>query len=123
MFDLFKKKPSGPDYATADSREKVEALVRSGELEKLLLLPEMFGGEDIPPNVVHVPVGFAALKYQTDQNVIAPLAAEGKITRYVASPVYAGRSHVPVAIEIEASESARFEFSLAIWGEALKAKP
>jgi hypothetical protein len=123
MFDLFKKKKTpGPDYSTIDSVEKVEALVSRGELEKLLLLPEAFGGEDIPPNIVYVPLGFAAMKYRTDENVVAPLAAEGKVTRYVASPVYAGDSHVPIAIKIKATEPAQFEVSLAIWGEALKGK-
>jgi hypothetical protein len=109
-----------PDFSSIDSLEKALALVSEGKLEKVLLLPEEFGGEDRRENVVYVPVGTAALKGQTDRNVIAPLAAEGKVRRYNAAPQYAGNSFVPTSIKIEASDPGNFRFDLAIWGDALK---
>ena len=119
MFSWLKKKNSGPDYSAIDSKEKAEALFRKGELQKLLLLPSEFGGEDIPPNVVFVPAFVVELKSSTDQNVIMPLAQEGKITRYSANPEYEGKSFVPAAINIVASEPESFTYKLAIWGKAL----
>ena len=39
----------------------------------------------------------AAIKSGIDNNVIAPLVAEGKITQYEASPEYQGSSFIPIA--------------------------
>jgi hypothetical protein len=119
MFGWFKKSKSGPDFSGIDSREKAEALVQKGELKKLLLLPSEFGGEDVPPNVVYVPAFAVELKASTDQNVILPLAQEGKVTRYNATPEYEGKSFIPAAINIVASEPGSFTYRLAIWGKAL----
>ncbi|MFI0472207.1 hypothetical protein ACGLWX_05715 [Halomonas sp. HMF6819] len=119
MFGWFKKNTKGPDYSGVDSREKAEALVQKGELQKLLLLPAEFGGEDVPPNVVYVPAFAVELKANTDQNIILPLAQEDTITRYNAAPEYEGKSFIPAAINIEASEPGSFTYRVAIWGKAL----
>lgn len=92
MFGWLKKKNTGPDYSGVDSRDKAEALVQKGELQKLLLIPSEFGGEDVPPNVVYVPAFAVELKVSTDQDVILPLAQEGKVTRYNAAPEYEGKA-------------------------------
>jgi hypothetical protein len=122
MFGWFKKKsppPNGPDFSAIDSREKAEALFRRGELEKLYLMPLDFGGTDDPHNVLYVPVGIAAIKEEIDANVIAPLAEEGKITQYRAVPEYQGRSFIPIAIQVVASDPGEFSSTINIWGEAL----
>lgn len=119
MFEWFKKNKSGPDFSGIDSREKAEALIQKGELQKLLLLPSEFGGQDVPPNVVYVPAFAVELKASTDQNVILPLAQEGKITRYSATPEYVVKSFIPAAINIVASEPGAFTYRVAIWGKAL----
>jgi hypothetical protein len=65
MFDWFKKKspqPNGPDFSEVDSQAKAEALFRQGDLEKLFLMPLEFGGQDIPVNVLYVPVGVSSSK-------------------------------------------------------------
>jgi len=80
----------------------------------------MFGGEAVRENVVYLPVGLAAIKADTDHNVIAPLAAEGKLTRYQATPEYVGRSHIPTAIQIVASDPGDFRFTIGVWGDGLK---
>lgn len=122
MFEWLKGKRKGspgPDFSGIDSREKAAALFKSGQLQKLLLLPPEFGGQDVPPNVVFVPTFAAELKVRTDQNVVFPLAHDGKVTRYSATPEYEGKSFVPCAINIVASEPGSFTFKVAIWGTAI----
>ena len=122
MFGWFKKKappPNGPDFSEIDSREKAEELFRRGELEKLFLMPLEFGGQGIPLNTLYVPVGVAAIKAGIDNTVIGPLAAEGRITKYTATPEYQGKSFIPIAIKIVASDPGEFSTTIAIWGAAL----
>lgn len=110
---------TGPDYSAVDSREKVQVLVDKGDLVPLLLLPEAFGGQPIAPNTIHVPAFAADIKASTDMNVIAPMAAAGKLSRYTAEPEYEGNSFVPVSIRLKAWDPGDFNFTVAIWGKAL----
>src|SRR5262245_19994676 len=122
MFGWIKKKlpePSGPDYSAIDSQAKAEELFRRGGLEKVLLMPEAFGGSDNPLNTLYVPPGIAAIKAGIDENVIAPLAADGTVTQYQAKPEYQGQSFIPMAITIVASNPGSFTTTINIWGEAL----
>lgn len=125
MFEWFKKKPAvpvGPDFSGVDSQAKAEARVEAGEMEKLLLLPTDFGGTEDPRNVVYVPLGFVAVKAGIDINIIKPLVGSGKITEYRAIPEYEGRSFVPIAIKIIASNPGSFTTDVNIWGAALTRK-
>jgi hypothetical protein len=122
MFEWFKKKspaPNGPDFSGIDSQEKAEQLFGRGDLEKLFLLPLEFGGEDVEENVLFVPIGVAGIKSGIDNNVIGPLVAEGKITQYTATPEYQGKSFIPIAIRIVASNPGEFSTIINIWGDAL----
>src|SRR5687767_9585736 len=122
MFGWFKKKSaprSGPDFSAIDSREKAEALFRRGDLEKLFLIPLEFCGVDNPLNTLYVPVGVARIKADIDNNLIGPMAADGTITKYTAAPEYQGKSCIPVAIKIVASEPGEFSSTIKIWGTAL----
>jgi hypothetical protein len=122
MFGWIKKKPpapSGPDFSGIDSPAKVEVLLRRGDLEKLFLMPLELGGKDIAQNVVYVPVGLAAVKAGIDSRIIGLLAGKGKITEYKATPVYQGRSFIPIAIKIAASNPGEFTTTINIWGQAL----
>lgn len=112
-------RPPGPDFSGIDSREKAEELFRQGELEKLFLMPLEFGGTDNPLNTLYVPIGLADVKAGIDMNIIAPLAAEGKISKYTATPKYQGNSFIPIAIEVVASDPGKFRSTIAIWGDAL----
>ncbi len=125
MFGWFNKKapsPSGPDFSGIDSRAKAEELFRRGDLEKLFLMPLELGGEDNSLNTLYVPVGVAAIKSGIDNNVIGPLASEGKITKYRTTPEYEGKSFIPIAIKIVASDPGEFSTTINIWGEALARK-
>ena len=122
MLEWFRKKqsrPNGPDFSAIDSREKAVELFGRGYLEKLFLMPLEFGGEDNALNTLFVPIGLAGIKEGIDANVIAPLAADGKITKYKAMPEYQGRSVIPIAIRVEASDPGTFTTTINVWGEAL----
>jgi hypothetical protein len=66
-----------------------------------------------------VPVGVASIKSGIDNNVIGPLAAEGQITKYTATPEYQGKSFIPIAIKIVASDPGEFSTTINIWDETL----
>ena len=125
MFGFFKRKPkqqaapNGPDFSEVDSAQKAEGLFRAGQLEKLFLMPLAFGGEDVPQNVLYVPIGVAGVKDGIDENVIGPLAQEGKISQYKAEAEYQGNSFIPIAVKITAWEPSQFTTTINIWGEAL----
>jgi hypothetical protein len=122
MFGWFKKKSeqgNGPDFSGIDSQTKVEELFRRGDVEKLFLMPLEFGGADNALNTLYVPVGIADVKARIDNNIIGPLAAEGKITRYKATPEYQGTSFIPIAIKVVASDPGDFSTTINIWGDAL----
>lgn len=126
MFNWLKKQSptpnGGPDFSDIDSKEKAEARLQTGELEKLLLLPAEFGGTDDPRNFVYVPRGFVAAKRAIDINIIKPLVESEKITEYRATPEYQGKSFVPIAIRIVASNPGSFASDINIWGKALARK-
>ncbi|MCP4701419.1 MAG: hypothetical protein GY862_31870, partial [Gammaproteobacteria bacterium] len=67
MFNLFKKKNKnqGPDFSHVNSKEKAIELANKGELEPLFLMPLDFGGEEIPLNMLFVPVGIAQIPDST----------------------------------------------------------
>jgi hypothetical protein len=124
MFGWLKKDPpppTGPDFRSVDSLAKAQELARAGQLQKMLLLPLEFGGADIPPNAVFVPAWVVEKKKEIDTNMVQPLAAEGKVSTYNAAPQYQGKSFIPNAIRIEASNPGSFNFAIAIWGDALEA--
>jgi hypothetical protein len=122
MFKWFKKQPpasDGPDFSDTNSKEKAEARLQCGDLEKLFLLPAELGGTDDPRNIVYVPRGFVGIKANIDTNIIKPLVVESKVTRYEATPEYQGKSFVPIAIKIVASAPGSFTTTINIWGKAL----
>jgi hypothetical protein len=126
MFNWFKKQSpvhDGPDFSDTNSKEKAEARVQRGELAKLFLLPAEFGGTDDPRNIVYVPVWIVAIKTGIDVNIIKPLIEADKVTEYRATPEYQGKSFVPIAIKIIASNPSSINSEINIWGKALARSP
>lgn len=115
MFDWLKKKSSGPDFSSLDSREKAEAAARQGDLVPMLLMPEEFGGEPIGLNVVFVPAWAAEQKRRIDMGTILPLGESGKISKYTAQPAYKGNSFIPSSITVRAYEPGEFTATIEIW--------
>jgi hypothetical protein len=113
-----KPRPHGPDFTSIDSLAKAVEMFERGELEKLFLMPLEFGGSDIPANTLYVPIGIAEVKASCDR-IIGELANKGRITKYTATPEYQGKSAIPIAIEIVASDPGEFTSTINIWGEAL----
>lgn len=112
-------KHPGPDFSQVDSLAKAETLHREGVLETLLLLPRELGGEEVPGNVLFVPLGVGAMKARIDVGVIVPLAREGKVTKYSAEPEYEGDSFIPVAIRVHAHSPGEFRERIVLWGKEL----
>ena len=105
------------DFSHVTSREMAEELFQQGQLERVLLFPEMLGGEDVPPNVVYVPVGFADAKTIFD-NAVEKLFEDGKVSRYRAEPKYEGGSKVPRRLMLRAwtpDQPGSFEAELELW--------
>jgi hypothetical protein len=109
----------GPDYSAVTSREHVADLTAKGELIAMLMMPEALGGRAVPENLLYVPPFVAELKIQTDERVIYPMIRAGNVTRYNVEPVYSGRSFVPIAVKIHASEPGKFSTTIRIWGDGL----
>jgi hypothetical protein len=123
MFNWFKKPKAqdmGPDWSHVDSIDKARKLATAGQLTRLQLLPDVFGGADLPENSVYVPSFVAEIKADIDNNTVMDLVEQGMVQRYVASPRYQGKSVIPIAIAIEATEPANFRAEIKIWGAALE---
>ncbi len=73
----------------------------------------------MPPNVVFVPAFAVELKSRMDLNVVRPLAEEGSVRTYTATPAYEGKSVIPISIRISATDPGRFEGTVGIWGRGL----
>ncbi|HXR77861.1 MAG TPA: hypothetical protein VN737_17910 [Bryobacteraceae bacterium] len=122
MFGFFKERnpePQNVDLAAVDSREKAQALLRTGALEKLLLMPREFGGSDHPMNTIFVPPEIVKQKAKIDREVIAPLIEAGKVTKYSVKPEYEGTSMVPTRLTIKVSDPEAYQFPISIWGSAI----
>lgn len=115
MLSWFKKKQAGPDFSALDSLEKVQAAAADGRLLPMLLMPEEFGGPAEGMNVVFVPAWAAEQKQQIDLGTVMPLAQQGKITQYAATPQYKGRSFVPTSVVIRAHDPGDFTATVEIW--------
>src|SRR5215467_15449466 len=92
----------GRDYSHIDSLDKALALYREGKLERLYMLPLEFGGQDVPQNVLYVPLGIVAIKKQLDET-IANLVRERAVAGYNVQPEYKGASFIPSKIKIVTS--------------------
>lgn len=112
MFDsLFKKKPStsAHDKMAAAKKER-EELIQTGKVTKILLMPAVFGGEDIPQNTLWVSHSCAQKKSEIDQKIIEAVQ-KGLNVSYDVRPRYDDSikvSYIPVELEIIATDKADF---------------
>lgn len=89
------------------SRADAEALAASGDLEPLFLLPERFGGDNRPENVVFVPAGINDVRDEYLDSVAASLVEDGVVDQMTATPEYRGDSFIPSAIVVRLSHLGR----------------
>lgn len=85
-----------------DSREKAEALARSGALVAVELVPGM---PAVPENVVYLPP-HAAARMRALAAEGAQLAQSGHPVHFVAEPQYRGRSFVPASVVVRFGDRA-----------------
>jgi hypothetical protein len=102
------------DYAQADTRDKVQALHRSGKLQRAYLFPLAAGGQDAEINVVYIPEKSAAEKAAIDSQILK-LVAGGTAIRYSAKPVYKGNSFVPSQLVISVTGAQDAQYVVNIW--------
>ena len=105
------------DFSHVNSLQKALVLFREGKLERLLLCPLEFGGQEIPQNVLYVPLGIAAIKQRLD-GTIQKMVNDGNISSYQAVPEYKGNSFIPSKILIKASHHEKpgaFNPTINIW--------
>lgn len=93
--------PTGFDHVR--SREEAEALVATGVLVRVELLPSWMGGPAVPENTAYVTPAAAARKAALDQEVAAMVQARGPV-RYACEPRYKGASFVPASLFVRADE-------------------
>lgn len=106
-----------PDFSDVDSLAKARQLAEEGKLEKLHLMPLDLGGQDVPMNVVYVPVGIAQAKARLD-GTVRKMLEDGSVSKYAATPEYKGKSFVPARISIKAwhpDKPASFNPTLNVW--------
>src|ERR1700722_10864237 len=116
MFGFFNKRTPEPqklDLAAIHSRDKAEALHRARALQKLLLMPPEFGGDENPLNTIFVPPSIAKQKVEIDQQIIGPLIKAAKVTKYSVKPEYEGASVIPISLTITVSDPETYIFPIA----------
>ena len=108
---------NAPDFSHIDSKEKAEALFKKGELEKILLFPSEFGGEDIPPNTLYVPAGISVAKDSVTRSLVQ-MVEDGSIDNLKVDVDYKGKSFIPSKIIMKASHSTKsgqFNPTIEVW--------
>ncbi|MBK7161308.1 MAG: hypothetical protein IPH79_01900 [Sphingomonadales bacterium] len=105
------------DFSDVTSVEDAKRLEAKGELVKILLFPEEFGGADIPANVVFVPEAAADAKALITETLIK-YVEDDLINKLTVEPEYKGNSFVPSRIVMKASHSDKhggFEPTIKVW--------
>jgi len=102
------------EFWEVESRERVLALQRRGELVRVLLLPLELGGTDAEENATYVPPDVAAVKDRLGAT-LRRYFAEGRVDRLSVEPRFKGGSLVPANIRVRAWNSQRIgEFTTVI---------
>ncbi len=119
IFDnLFKTKPQQTDSQNSsqqpgmvEAKKELDMLIAQGKVEKIFLMPEVFGGTDVSQNILWVTIKCARAKEQIDQQVISEVQG-GRQIKYNVFPHYDDSvkiSYIPSNIEIIASDEVGFE--------------
>src|SRR5262245_7573885 len=97
LFDwLFgRKKPATP-------QEELDQLLRSGAVRKVLLLPSLLGGQDIPDNTTWLPPGAIREKEEFEATVAAHIE-NGKTLNCTFNLEYEGDSSIPAKVLLAAA--------------------
>ena len=115
LLDIFKKNKT-KDFSYIDSINKAKEEYNKGNLEKMYLLSQVFGGEDNEVNTIYVPLGVNKLKEEYD-NMVVELVKEGKVKSFNCKPEYKGKSVIPSKITLISSKDGVevFKNTINIW--------
>jgi hypothetical protein len=104
-----------PDFATVTTPSAAQDLASRGVLSKILLFPEIFGGQDIAENRAYIP--FAALHgYDLAIDALALAVPERGLTKLTVTPRYTGQSVIPSSIHYHAAgDGTPFEMVVEVW--------
>ena len=105
------------DFSEIISQQIAQALYAQGKLEKILLFPSEFGGEDIPPNTAFVPLGISEIKQQLTVTLMG-FFNEGLIDNLSVDLEYKGNSFIPSKINMRAwhtEKEGSFNPSIDVW--------
>ena len=102
-----RKKKTSVDFATVDSPDKAESLVKQGVLARVLLVPPQRGGLEDPLNAVYATPEAAKEKARCDAEV-EKLERSGRVSRYACDLEYDqdGPSRVARAITVVGKDEA-----------------
>jgi hypothetical protein len=112
ILDRFKKQKK-INFNEIDTIAKAEQLFHKGKLEKLYLVPPMFGGKDIIQNIIYVPIGINAAKEKVD-NHIADLLDQEKTQSYNCNLEYKDKSVIPSKLIITTGKGGKEVFKTTI---------
>jgi hypothetical protein len=104
----------GPDFSSVYSLQKAQELYERGDLEKVYLFPLDAGGQDVPQNIVYLPLGLGEMKNKID-GTISKMAEDGSVSRYSATPEYKGNSFIPSKIVVRAWDPGDFTATVEVW--------
>ena len=110
-------KPSQGDFSHINSPEKAQAAFESGELTRILLMAERFGGAADPVNSVFVPHGVEKAKEALDGQIEQLLRGD-LITSIQSSIDYHEDSFIPTRLVFDCShveKGGSFTPTLEIW--------
>jgi hypothetical protein len=104
-----------PSHSDIENAKRALAKLRAlGEVEEVLLLPAILGGERNVQNIVYLPPSAAAEKAIIDAE-IAEQVRRGEIVDYDATPEYEGITFIPRRLRIRArSRSMNIDQTLSI---------
>ena len=103
-----------PDFDAIDSLEKAIAMFEAGDLEQIHLFPLRFGGQDVPQNMLYVPLGVGAIKEHYD-NMVEDLLRKEMVSSYDGNIEYKGKSFIPSKLHVVAEGKSSFKETIDIW--------
>ena len=102
------------DFQDIDSSVKLQKHFHRGDLVKILLMPEEFGGQDTALNTLFVTELARKEKVSFDKKVLQ-IAGNGKKLFYNVSPEYKGKSMIASKLHLSIIGDASLDHTIHVW--------
>ena len=109
LSDLFKRKKK---KKMVEAQNELNDLLKQKKVQKILLLPEIFGGQDIPQNVTYVPLKCVSIIKKIEKKVEKYVLKNDVSVKYSVKPHFDDSiklSYIPVKLEILVSDDKNYE--------------